>query len=204
MAKKGKSGGSGKGERTAAALRIIGGKFGGRKLAYTGDVRTRPMKDRLREAVFNLAGPAVQGKHAIDLFAGTGALGLEAISRGAIRATLVEQHFPTARVIRENIASLEVGDIAEVFAGDTFLWARRLPNLGTEPWIVFCSPPYDFYQSRTEAMLTLLTTLMDAAPLKSIFIVESDTEFDPALLPSPDQWDVRKYYPATVAISHKE
>ena len=66
-------------------LRIVGGRFRGRKLLYSGDFRTRPMKDRLREAVFNLVGPAVAGMHAIDLFGGTGALGLEALSRGAAR-----------------------------------------------------------------------------------------------------------------------
>ena len=63
-------------------VRIIGGKFRGRKLEYSGDPRTRPMKDRVREALFNLLGHGVEGKVAIDLFAGTGALALEALSRG--------------------------------------------------------------------------------------------------------------------------
>ncbi len=82
-------------------VRIIGGKFRGRKLEYSGDLRTRPMKDRVREALFNLLGHAVEGKVAIDLFAGTGALALEALSRGASRAVLVEQHRPTAQTIRQ-------------------------------------------------------------------------------------------------------
>src|SRR6478736_322408 len=77
-------------------LRIVGGTLRGRKLQYSGDVRTRPMKDRVREAVFNLLGPQVAGSHAIDLFAGTGALGIEAISRGATKATFIERHLPTA------------------------------------------------------------------------------------------------------------
>ena len=71
-------------------------------------LRMRPMKDRVREAIFNLIGPAIRGKHAMDLFAGTGALGLEALSRGADRATFIEQHFPTAKIIRQNIAALGV------------------------------------------------------------------------------------------------
>ena len=78
-------------------MRIIGGKFRGRKLEYSGDLRTRPMKDRVREALFNLLGNAVEGKIAIDLFAGTGALGLEALSRGASRAVFIERHRPTAQ-----------------------------------------------------------------------------------------------------------
>src|SRR5438105_2010542 len=83
-------------EETVVGLRIIGGSLRGRKLQYTGEARTRPMKDRVREAVFNLLGPSVTGSHAIDLFAGTGALGLEALSRGAARATFIERHFPTS------------------------------------------------------------------------------------------------------------
>ena len=85
-----------------AGLRIIGGRFRGRKLAYSGDPRTRPMKDRVREALFNLLGRAVEGKTAIDLFAGTGALAFEALSRGAARAVAIELHRPTARLILDD------------------------------------------------------------------------------------------------------
>ena len=106
-------------------VRIIGGTLGGRRLRYRGDPRTRPMKDRLREAIFNIIGPAVQGKHALDLFAGTGALGIEALSRGAVRATLIEQHRPTAALIGQNLAELGVVEKAEVVAGNTFVWWQR-------------------------------------------------------------------------------
>src|SRR5437868_14777408 len=90
---------SGGSDEAVVGLRIIGGSRRGRKLQYSGDVRTRPMKDRVREAVFNLLGPQIAGSHAIDLFAGTGALGLEAISRGASKATFIERHLPTAKLI---------------------------------------------------------------------------------------------------------
>ena len=78
------------GQAKPVGVRIIAGQFRGRKLLYAVDPRTRPMKDRVRQALFNRLGPAVQGKVAIDLFAGTGALGFEALSRGAARAVLVE------------------------------------------------------------------------------------------------------------------
>lgn len=158
------------------------------------------MKDRVREAVFNLVGPAVAGAHAIDLFAGTGALGLEALSRGAARATFIEQHFPTAAVIRENIASLGLAAQADVHSANVFLWSRRLPELGGSPWVVFCSPPYAFYVDRASDMLDLIGRLREAAPPKSIFVVEADARFDVATLPEPDGWDVREYPPARVAI----
>lgn len=162
------------------------------------------MKDRVREAVFNLLGPRVAGTHAVDLFAGTGALGLEAISRGAIGATFIEQHFPTAEILRQNIAMLDAESICRVEAGSTFAWFRRGPDLGTEPWLVFASPPYDFYVTRGQEMLDLIGGLMAAAPRGSLFVVEADSRFDFRLLPEPDEWDVREYLPAVVGIGGKD
>jgi 16S rRNA (guanine966-N2)-methyltransferase len=187
-----------------AGLRIIGGSFRGRKLLYSGDLRTRPMKDRLREAVFNLVGTDIKGAHAIDLFAGTGALGLEALSRGALRATFIEQHFPTAAIIKQNIAALEVSKATEVVPGNTFIWFRRRPELSQMPWVVFCSPPYDFYIDRTAEMLELMGGLITAAPKRSVFVVEADSRFDFQLLPAPEKWDVRTYAPAVVGIMRYE
>jgi len=187
----------------AVGLRIVGGRFRGRKLHYHGDPRVRPMKDRLREAVFNLVGPSVRGKHAVDLFAGTGALALEALSRGAERATLIEQHVPTAAVIRRNVADLAVEPLCDVVTANVFAWARGHPQLGPAPWIVFSSPPYDFYVDRAGEMQELLGGLIESAPGESIFVVESDARFDPKQLPEPDSWEVRSYPPAIVAVYRK-
>ena len=187
----------------ASPPRIIGGHFRGRKLLYSGDRRTRPMKERVREATFNLIGPSVKGKHAIDLFAGTGALGLEALSRGAVQATFIEQHFPTADLIQQNIRALEVKTPTEIVPSNTFIWLRREPDLGPIPWLVFCSPPYDFYVERQEEMLTLIGRLFAAAPPASVLVVESDERFDPTLLPDAADWDVRQYPPAVVALYWK-
>jgi 16S rRNA (guanine966-N2)-methyltransferase len=187
-------------------LRIIGGSLRGRRLLYHGDPRTRPMKDRVREAVFNLLGRAVQGTHAVDLFAGTGALGLEAISRGAASATLIEQHFPTARVIEQNVASLQLADRARVVAGNVFCWVQqqRWDELPSRPWTVFCSPPYEFYVGRIEELQGLLRTLYGHAPAGSWFVVESDRRFDFACLADFGEWDVRTYPPAVVGIVCRE
>ena len=163
----------------------------------------RPMKNRVREAVFNLIGPAIKGKHAIDLFAGTGALGLEAVSRGAVSATLTEQHYPTARILRENVATLGIEPQIDAVTADVFVWFRRGPTLPERPWVVFCSPPYDFFVERSEELLELVGGLVEAAPGGSIFAVESDERFDFAVLPHADQWDVRTYRPAVVGIYRK-
>ncbi len=187
----------------AESVRIIGGLFRGRKLLYTGDLRTRPMKDRVREAVFNLIGTDARGRQAIDLFAGTGALGLEAISRGATRATFYEQHFPTARVIRQNAALLGVSERTLVESGNVFLWIPHAKFEGAEPWLVFCSPPYAFYLERQPEMLTLIQSLIDRSPAGSVFVVEFDARFDPARLPNEVNWDVRQYLPAVIAVGRK-
>ena len=163
------------------------------------------MKDRTREAVFNLLGPAIKDKWVFDLFAGTGALGLEALSRGARHATMIERHFPTARLIEKNIDSLELSGAAEVVAADTFFWARQiatLSNRGAGPWTVFCSPPYDMYVEQTAAVLQLLSTMFEFAPEKSLFVIEADDRFEMASLPAAE-WDIRKYSPAIVAIAAK-
>ncbi len=186
----------------ASPPRIIGGKLRGRKLTYSIDPRTRPMKDRVREAVFNLVGPAIQDKHCIDLFAGTGALGFEALSRGARSATLVERHFPTADLIKKNAELLELTDRCQVLPANTLLWAKRLPPLPDIPWVVFCSPPYVLYVDQLDELLLLIEQLMRSAPAGSVFVVEADSRFDFARLPRADEWDVRDYRPAIVGILH--
>ncbi len=192
-------------DKTVVGIRIIGGSLRGRKVSYSGDaVRTRPMKDRVREAVFNLIGDDVVGSYALDLFAGSGVLGLEALSRGSLRATFVEQHFPTAEMIRQNIAALGVAGQCDVFPANTFLWAKRRPAAPLDaPWLVFCSPPYAFYVERAAEMLELVRTMLDDAPPRSVLMVEADNRFDLGQLPTAVDWQIRPYPPAVVAIYRK-
>lgn len=184
----------------ATTLRIVGGHFRGRKLQYAGDKRVRPMKDRVREALFNLLGPAIKGLFAIDLFGGTGALALEAISRGAVGALIVERHIPTSKVIRQNITMLNLDDVAELIVADTFAWNRRGADLPQDPWVVFISPPYRFFTERTAETMELTSTLLDRAPVGSLFAVEATKEFNFESLPHAEHWDVRAYPPAVVAV----
>jgi 16S rRNA (guanine966-N2)-methyltransferase len=190
-------------------VRIIGGEFRGRRLHYHGDPVVRPMKHRTREAIFNLISTESEGRHAIDLFSGTGALGLEALSRGAPSATFIEKHVPTARVVEENIHTLGVEDRSQLIATSAFLWAKRdLPNTVTDkPWLVFCSPPYAFYQERQGEMLELLVRIQQAAPRGSILIVEAEVPFDFDVIRNATNgkgeradWDIRVYQPAIIGI----
>jgi 16S rRNA (guanine966-N2)-methyltransferase len=158
------------------------------------------MKDRVREALFNLLGVLDSEVHAIDLFAGTGALGLEALSRGAGRATFIEQHFPTAAVIRQNAQALGCADRVTIAPGNTFIWAKREQPLDGSKWLVFCSPPYSFYVDRQDEMLKLIASMVERAPQGSQIAVEADERFDFSLLPHASQWRVRTYPPAVVGI----
>lgn len=163
------------------------------------------MKQRVREAIFNLVGPAIKDKYALDLYAGTGALGLEAISRGAVGATFVERHYPTTDGIRETVSTIGITEPCDIIAADSFIWTRKqLIDVGlpTEaPWVVFCSPPYDFFVDRTADMLEQIRRVLEVAPAESRVVVESDKRFDTGLLPDRLEWDVRTYAPAVVAMA---
>ncbi|HKD35262.1 MAG TPA: RsmD family RNA methyltransferase [Pirellulales bacterium] len=191
-------------DEPASPPRIVGGDFRGRKLLYSGDPRVRPMKDRVREAVFNLIGPSIRGTHAIDLFAGTGALGLEALSRGAASSLFVERHFPTASIIRQNVETLGVANRATILPANVLLWSRRMPELPGGPWVVFCSPPWDLFVDQANELLGLLVALIERAPPRSQFVVEADERFDFSQLPRADDWLVRSYPPAVVGILRLE
>ena len=188
-------------------LRIVGGLYRGRQLVYSGDSITRPMKDDVREAVFNLVGGWVPGKAAFDLFAGTGAMGLEAISRGASQAFLIERHFPTVKIIRQNINSLDPEMNVTLSASDTFYWSRRFlknpAHWPTEPWMVFCCPPYNVYVHSTERIQNLIESFVGAAPIGSLMVIESDNRFNVNRLPHAEQWAVRQYAPAVISIYKK-
>ena len=188
-------------------LRIVGGHFGGRQIRYSGDPVTRPMKDDIREAVFNLVGGWVSGKAAFDLFAGTGAMGLEAISRGASRGFLIERHFPTAKIIRENVASLDPNMNANVSSSDSFFWSRKFfsdpESWPAEPWVVFCCPPYDLYVKQADELMEMIGSFLKHAPEDSLIIVESDSRFELTKLPEHENWSVRKYSPAVISVYKK-
>ena len=193
------------GDSATSTIRIIGGKLRGQTIQYSGDARTRPMKDRVREATFNLVGPAIKKRLVIDLFAGTGAIGLEALSRGASQAILLEQHFPTARLIEQNVTSLKLDEQVEVIGTDTFYWVKhRMPKhefvTGNTPWVVFCSPPYLFYTERWTDMEQLIQTICKLAPPQSLLVLETDQHLDLTNLPCPDEWDIRNYPPAVLGI----
>ena len=128
-------------------MRIIGGEFAGRRLASVGagapQDHLRPTSDRVRESLFNLLAhgeyPPIEGARALDLFAGTGALGLEALSRGAERAVFVDDGAAARALLRENIETLGLTGRTKIFRRD----ATRLGQNRAAPFdLIFLDPPY--------------------------------------------------------------
>src|ERR671933_2634274 len=125
-------------------MRIVGGRLRGRALAAPKSQGIRPTADRLRESLFNILahayGDPVSGARVLDLFAGTGAMGLEALSRGAAFALFVDDSAAARGLIRENVEALGVGGQSRLFRRD----ATRMGPIGPmEPFgLVFCDPPY--------------------------------------------------------------
>lgn len=134
--------------------RIIAGELGGRRISVppTG---TRPTTDRVREAIFSKldAAGALKGAHVVDLYAGSGALGLEAISRRAAHATLVESATGAARVIEANIRELGVGTRARVVRDRALTFLRRTNETYS---LAFLDPPYDIARADLNAVLEAL------------------------------------------------
>ena len=131
-------------------MRVIGGEFRSRRLKAVPGLETRPTPDRLREALFNVLAPRIVDSVFMDVYAGTGAVGIEALSRGARRAIFVEKSRIAAGVIRENLSALGLNDRAEVFTGKAAAVLER-----SSADIVFVDPPYELEREYDLAMNAL-------------------------------------------------
>lgn len=159
-------------------LRIIAGEFKGRRIKTPAGDRTRPTADRVREAWFSILQAEMPGARVLDLFAGSGALGLEALSRGAVAVDFVETHGPALDVLRANIATLGVEDRVKVHPTDAPRFAERV----TAPYdVAFADPPY------ASDAAERLVRLFRSSPFARVFAVEHD-----ATRPLPGD-DTRRY-----------
>ncbi len=122
-------------------LRIIGGRWRGRKFRFRAAPGLRPTPDRVRETLFNWLAPDIAGARCLDLFAGSGALGLEALSRGAAGVCFVDRHANSLRQIDQHLQALQA-DNAECRNEDALQWLER-GNAGAAWDIVFLDPPFD-------------------------------------------------------------
>jgi 16S rRNA (guanine(966)-N(2))-methyltransferase RsmD len=123
-------------------MRIIAGLYKGRRLKTLEGMAVRPTSDRLRETLFNVLGPRLEGARFADLCAGSGAVGIEALSRGAAEVTFVELSRRAAAVIEENLRHCRIEEGAKVIARDLESALRRLANAGAQFDLIFLDPPY--------------------------------------------------------------
>ncbi len=148
-------------------MRIITGSAKGARLKTPKGQDTRPTADRIKESLFNILGQMVQGRTVLDIFAGTGNLGLEALSRGAARAVLVDK--ATAPLMRENAAHTRLADRTEIMGGDAYSVLARLEAQGKRFGLIFCDPPY--HRGLWEKALKFLDESQVLSP-EGILVVE--------------------------------
>lgn len=122
-------------------MRIVGGAFAGRDLTSPNDFRVRPTAEHVRAALLDALGEELRGARVLDLFAGTGALGLEALSRGATRADFVEIRPASLHALRANVAALRVRDRTRIFKRDALPFAAALAPDSYD--LTFVDPPYE-------------------------------------------------------------
>jgi 16S rRNA (guanine(966)-N(2))-methyltransferase RsmD len=131
-------------------MRIIAGRYRSRTLEAPAGVATRPTSDRLRETLFNVLAPRIEGTHFLDLYAGSGAVGIEALSRGAASVEFVERAEPALRVLRANLARLGVTAGFRIHGAGVGAVLRKMKPATSNPGaafdLVFLDPPYDALQ----------------------------------------------------------
>src|ERR1700730_4732943 len=122
-------------------LRVSGGQARGRRLKAPKGIR--PTQGMVKQAIFNLVGPGIEGAHVLDLFAGSGALGIEALSRGAAAVPFVDREPRGLAILRQNLDALELKERSIVVRGDVVRWLKESPDQIKRAGFVFLDPPYD-------------------------------------------------------------
>lgn len=158
-------------------MRVIAGKYKSRRLDAPPGMQTRPTSDRLRETLFNVVAASIEGSVWLDLFAGSGAIGIEALSRGARSVYFVEAAGAATRTIRKNLHTLEIEDGAEVIERDAATALRMLDAQAATCDFVFLDPPYR-KMGDYEQVLGFLSQSQLLAPQSQV-IAEHDKHFDP-------------------------
>jgi 16S rRNA (guanine(966)-N(2))-methyltransferase RsmD len=175
-------------------MRVISGSARGRKLKSPKSSETRPIMDRVKTALFDILAPEIMGMRILDLFAGTGAVGIEALSRGAESATFIERSPEAWRLVRENLALTNLSDRAEVLRTDAFAYLQQASATGRRFDLVYVAPP-QYVNMATQAL-----TQLDISPLTEpdgLVIVQihpqERAELDALTLKRLRRYDERRY-----------
>jgi len=174
-------------------VRVVAGSRRGHRIAAPKGVVTRPTSDRVREAAFSIVGP-VDGAAVLDLFAGSGAMGIEALSRGAASCVFVERDRGAARVIQANLEKLRLTG-ATVVARDAASALRDERDRGRRFDLVLVDPPYEEWDAHVATLATLLTDVLSDAAL---VVVETSDRVEPDL--PLDLVTTRRYGSARITV----
>jgi 16S rRNA (guanine(966)-N(2))-methyltransferase RsmD len=172
-------------------LRIVAGSLKGRKLRCTITPKLRPTPQMVREALFSILGDAVPGRPFFDLFAGTGVVGVEALSRGAASVTFVERDFRLAQAIEDHLREFDLGDRGKVVRGEVYRWARAWQP-PAEPVTLFLSPPFIDFEHRLDEFIDLVAALRQKLADGSVLVLQSE-KHALSSLPDRQDWDERRY-----------
>ena len=149
-------------------MRIIGGEYKSRSIAMPGGIRIRPTQDKVREALFNILGD-ITGKKVLELFAGSGAFGIEAISRGAVSATFVDNNFRCVQTIKSNLGSLGVPDSRyNIMRADALKFPAKVAEACEKYDIIFLDPPY--YRDMAKKCLINVDSYDIVAPVGLVIV----------------------------------
>jgi 16S rRNA (guanine966-N2)-methyltransferase len=173
-------------------LRIVAGSLRGRKITCDVHPALRPTPQMVREALFSILGNAVPDRPFFDVFGGTGANGLEALSRGASFTTFVERDFRLAQDIDSHLKKFGVAGRAQVVRTDVYRWASQW-RAPAEPVNVFISPPFADFTDRADDLLKLVTELQAKVAEESVIVLQSEKVPGQERWPELADWEERKY-----------
>jgi 16S rRNA (guanine(966)-N(2))-methyltransferase RsmD len=173
-------------------IRIVAGSLRGRKLVCTVSPTLRPTPQMVREALFSILGNAVPGRPFVDVFAGTGVVGLEALSRGASAVTFVERDFRLIGELEQHLRTFGVADQARIARSDVYRWIERWAA-PAEPVTVFLSPPFADFERRLDDLLGLIGALQQKLPAGAVLVLQAEAGIDLDGLPDRQRWDERRY-----------
>jgi 16S rRNA (guanine966-N2)-methyltransferase len=173
-------------------IRIVAGSLRGRKLTCTVNANLRPTPQRVREALFSILGNAVPDRSFIDIFAGTGVVGLEAISRGASSVIFIERDFRLIADLERHIDEFGVGEQARIARTDVYRWIERW-QAPHEPVTLFLSPPFRDFEHRLDELLNVIGQLQERVAPASVLVLQAEGNAPLDELPARLEWDERRY-----------
>ena len=152
-------------------MRVVAGEYGGRRLKAVPGMKTRPTTDKVKEAMFNIIGPYLEGGQVLDLFAGSGGLSIEAVSRGADHATLVDRQYQAIKTIHENLSVTKEEDKFTVLKGDAYKMLNKLAKQEQGFDYFFLDPPY-----KKQQILELMEQLKKLGLLNTDALIICETD----------------------------